>query len=260
MEKIKEKKKEIEEEYNDLLKNKDINEENLLKGVERLFNKDKTNTKILLKYLTLKLNENEKELPSLLQQYSCFLSKEEISTSNFDKYVDKKKSSIELFISFFEYIEKCNISNIEERIDFYHGIMMNENLEKGNINNYVSFDNSELYIFTLYKKVLFNIIERIENFDYTDYEQNSFIEETREKYNNWLVYKKIHENPDNLKELNETEREIYYKIQKENNQDIDVDKIIDELKNDLSILYHLSSNSFYQYFHMLSIFLNFHSS
>jgi hypothetical protein len=54
MEKIKEKKKEIEEEYNDLLKNKDINEENLLKGVERLFNKDKTNTKILLKYLNLK--------------------------------------------------------------------------------------------------------------------------------------------------------------------------------------------------------------
>ena len=91
MEKIKEQKKEIEEEYNNLLKNKDITEEKLLKDVERLFNKDKTNTKILLKYLTLKLNENEKELSSLLQKYSCFLSKEEISTSNFDKYVDKKK-------------------------------------------------------------------------------------------------------------------------------------------------------------------------
>ena len=43
---------------------------------------------------------------------------------------------------------------------------MNENLEKGNINNYVSFDNSELYIFTFYKEVLFNIIERIVNFSY----------------------------------------------------------------------------------------------
>ena len=40
MEKIKEKKKEIEEEYNALLENKDINKGNLLKEVEKLFNKD----------------------------------------------------------------------------------------------------------------------------------------------------------------------------------------------------------------------------
>jgi len=255
MEKIKEKRKEIEKEFNELLENKDINGEKLLKAVEKLYNKDQTNTKILLKYLTLKSNENKKELPSLLQKYSFFLSKEEIPLSNLDKYVNKKKSSMELFISFFEYIEKCNISNIAERIDFYHGIMMNENLEKGNINNYVSFENSELYIFTLYQKVIFNIIEKIETFSYKENEENPFIKEAKEKYNNWLIYKKIKENPKNLKELNETEREIYYKLQKENYQDINIEKIIDDLNNELSMLYHLSSNSFYKYFHMLSIFL-----
>lgn len=91
MEKIKEKRKEIEKEFNELLENKDINGEKLLKAVEKLYNKDQTNTKILLKYLTLKSNENKKELPSLLQKYSFFLSKEEISLSNLDKYVNKKK-------------------------------------------------------------------------------------------------------------------------------------------------------------------------
>ena len=133
--------------------------------------------------------------------------------------------------------------------------MINENLDKGNINNYASYDNSKLYIFTLYKKVISNIIERIKKFSYKGNEQNPFIEETKEKYNNWLIYKKIKENPDNLKELNEREREIYFKLCKENNQDINIENIIDDLNNELLLLIRLSSNSFYKYFHMLSIFL-----
>ena len=61
MKKVKEKLNNIEIKYNKVLSNSTIKSEDTLKEMKQLFNENKTNTKILIKYLDLKLKTNEEE-------------------------------------------------------------------------------------------------------------------------------------------------------------------------------------------------------
>ena len=61
MKKVKEKQNNIEVKYNKVLSNSTIKSEDTLKEMKQLFNENKTNTKILIKYLDLKLKTNEEE-------------------------------------------------------------------------------------------------------------------------------------------------------------------------------------------------------
>ena len=255
MKKIKEKQNNIEIKYNEILSNGNINEEDTLKEIEQLFNKDKTNTKILIKYLNLKLKENKEEFLLLFKRYSCFLSEEVIKNSNLIKYNINNKTSMELFFSLYEFIKNCSLYKIENRIDFFHSISMNPDLNKLSSNNYVSYEKPELYIYVLYNQIILNIVDRIYSFKYdTDRDKsNEYITEKEEEIKKWLIFKKVEENKS---KANENELKIYNELLKENNNEkINLEEKLNDLKEGLSILYNISSEDFLKYFAYFSNFL-----
>ena len=255
MKKIKEKQNDIETKFKMILSNNNRKQEDTLKEIEQLFAKDKTNINVLVTYLTLKLETNEEEFLSLFKNYSCFLSEETIINSNFNKYKNIHKTSMELFISFYESIKNCNIGKIGKRIEFYYNIVMNPALSKISNNNYVSYEKPELYIYVMYNQIILNIIDRINRFKYDVKKDgtNEYIKENDEKIKKWLIFKKVQQDKKNA---NEDELKIYNELVKENNnENINSEEIINDLQENLSILHHISSNQFSNYFKNFSCFL-----
>ena len=255
MKKIKEKQNSIETKYNMIVSNNNKSQEDTLKEIEQLFFKDKTNINVLITYLTLKLKKNEDEFLSLFKKYSCFLPEETILNSSFKKYQNIHKTSMELFISFYESIKNCIISKIDKRIEFYYNILTNPSLNKISSNNYVSYEQPELYIYVMYNHVILNIIDKINSFKYDVKKDgiNEFIKEKEEAIKKWFIFKKIQQDKINT---NENELKIYNDLIKENNnENIDSEKIINGLQEDLCVLHHISSSQFINYFKNFSCFL-----
>lgn len=262
MEKIKQSQKDINLEFNEILKT-EKDEKNILKGIEKLLSKDNTNPHILLKYLLLKLKCNEKDFPVFLEKYSYFLPKE-ILKSNFNNYNIKKKSSIEFFQILYEKIEHYSKGmDINYRIDFYLNFKTIP-LDKEFINNYVSYDNNpELYLGLLYNETIGLINSKIEDLKFNKREgKNEYIESLEEEINELKIYKKVKkfniiQNEDNnFKEVNEEEIRIYNNfIKKTKNENIDVDKELEDLNSQLIFIYKISSEAFEVYFTRFSLFL-----
>ena len=158
MEKINKEKQEIEQEYDKIIKSND-GPDKILSSIENLISRDNTNQIILSKYMSLLDNLNNQNFKEKLDDYTFFLSKEDMKLYNIEK-----ESSIQLFISLYEYLEGYNNGmDIDGNIDFFQNLK-SINLDEILINNYVSYDNNrELFINSLYKIVILSIYENINN-------------------------------------------------------------------------------------------------
>ena len=72
---------------------------------------------------------------------------------------------------------------------------MNPDLNKISTDNYVSYENPELYIHMIYNQVIISILNRINNFMYDEDEDetNAYIQESKENIEKWSIFKKFQE-------------------------------------------------------------------
>ena len=262
MEKIKKNQKDIYLEFKEILK-KESNEKNIFKSIEKIISKDNTNINIILKYLILKSKYDKNNFVFYLDKYSYFLPKK-VLKSYFSEYNIKKISSFEMFELLYEKIEHYyKDMDINYRINFYNNLKTIP-LDKEYINNYVSYENNpELYLNILYNETINWIKEKIINFKINHkITKNKLIQNLEIEINELKVAQKvknykINQNiNNNFLEPNEEEFKLYNDfIKRNNNKDIDIDKKIKDLNNQLLLIYKISSDEFDIYFTKLSIFL-----
>ena len=110
-------------------------------------------------------------------------------------------------------------------------------------------------VYVLYKQIILSIVDKINSFkfDINRDKSNEYITEKEEEIKKWLIFKKVEENKS---KANEIELEIYNELLKENNnKNINSEEKLNDLKEELSILYNISSEDFLNYFVNFSSFL-----
>ena len=170
---------EIQKKVDELIK--EISEEkNLLIKKEKyqsLLELNNTNKTYILDYLSLlqKCVENkmvsEDELKKELELYINAIPKNEFN-NKFQKFKIKEKSSFENIKIFLEKIKNYNFKcdKIKDKSNEYKFIeeFINKYSEKINCNSPITYDNSELYIFSLFHSYLSSLSQKIEYYKNTE--------------------------------------------------------------------------------------------
>ena len=175
--------KEIKEKINELLQQ--ISKENSIKIKHNLYKEilklDNTNKSIIFDYLILLKEMTEKkeikndELKKELQLYIHVIPKDEYNKA-FSEYIIKKNSSFEEIKLFLEKIKNINnnYTTIKQKAQECSFITDKIEEHKSKINNNcpITYDNIELYTYSLFHLYLSTLMEKIKdylniNFDYS---------------------------------------------------------------------------------------------